>query len=511
MCQNSCNSIHDSGGYLTFVSLLRLQFALVAEEFIVITGADMEKDLRVLMGLSRTVTTLHSFEYDDEGVYDGFVTVPDVDSHFGAARESIGATIVSYVPRINMATHQAWINYSTSHQAWILDANDVSTGNFDPIVEHIFTPSSLVDDDDKIIPPGTRNKLGPVWQFVPPPSLDDTSAINQDMMSVSSFANGRDYVDRSGKATLLDTQRFSHFYNKSFVVDAPETAILFPVRSTLKDDAEITGDLMVVMPWLVLLDGILISSTPPIHVVISNSCNQIMTFEVEGQTASYLGEGDLHDPNYSFLVAEDFFASFENSDLLLDNELDDHCVYFKSVYPTKQFEESQRTNMPLMMALAILCVSVLIVLAFIAFDCLVSNRQNRLMKTAKKQHALVASLFPKSIQKKLMEEVEEEMKAGKKLSSFGKAGLRSYLDEEGRENEATNTKPIADLFPETTVMFADIAGENKLQYLPCLICWTMNSDRHICFNLFACRLYCMGFNQRAKPGFHIVRNNIQRI
>jgi hypothetical protein len=27
-----------------------------------------------------------------------------------------------------------------------------------------------------------------------------------------------------------------------------------------------------------------------------------------------------------FFVEEDFFASFENSDLLLDNELDDHCV-----------------------------------------------------------------------------------------------------------------------------------------------------------------------------------------
>jgi hypothetical protein len=439
-----------------------LKFALVAGEIMAISDTNLENEFHVLMGLSRTVTALQSFEHDNEGVHDGFVTVSDIDSHFGAARESIGATFVSYIPRITRDTHQAWINYSSSHQDWILDANNVSsTGSFDPIVDHIFTPSSLTDGNDEIIPPGTRNKLGPVWQFVPPPSLDDTSAINQDMMSVSSFANGRDVVDRSGKALLLDTQPFSHFYDRSLTLESPETAILFPVRANLDDDAEITGDLMAVMSWLIFFEQILLSTTPPLHIVISNSCNQTMTFEVEGRKASYLGEGDLHDPNYSFLVQEDYFASFESSDSLQGKEESDHCVYYKSVYPTRQFEESQRSNKPLVMAMAILCVSVFTVLAFIAFDCLVSNRQNRLMKTAKKQHALVSSLFPKSIQKKLMEEVEEGMKTGKKFSSFGKAGLRSYLDEEGRDNEVTNTKPIADLFPETTVMFADIAGKYK--------------------------------------------------
>jgi hypothetical protein len=205
----------------------------------------------------------------------------------------------------------------------------------------------------------------------------------------------------------------------------------------------------------------LISSTPSVYIVISNSCNQTMTFEIEGQRVSYLGDGDLHDPKYSFLVEENFFAGFGSSDFSRENSGSGNCVYYMSVYPTRQFEESQRSNKPLFMAVAILCVSLFIVLAFIAFDCLVSHRQNRLMKTATKQHALVSSLFPKSIQKQLMEEVEDGMKTGKKFSSYGKAGLRSYLDGESRDNEATNSKPIADLFPETTVMFADIAGMCK--------------------------------------------------
>jgi hypothetical protein len=76
------------------------------------------------------------------------------------------------------------------------------------------------------------------------------------------------------------------------------------------------------------------------------------------------------------------------------------------------------------------------------------------------------------------------MKTGKKLYSFGKAGLRSYLDEEGRENEAINTKPIADLIPETTVMFADIAGDYE---------FTMSSVFDRCAGLrgdFLCQNSC---------------------
>ena len=82
-----------------------------------------------------------------------------------------------------------------------------------------------------------------------------------------------------------------------------------------------------------------------------------------------------------------------------------------------------------------------------------------IMDNAKKQNAIVSSLFPKSIQKKLMEEVTADYKLQRGRLTTGKVGLKNYLSEEDKVNEATNTKPIADLFPETTIMFADIAGK----------------------------------------------------
>jgi class 3 adenylate cyclase len=71
----------------------------------------------------------------------------------------------------------------------------------------------------------------------------------------------------------------------------------------------------------------------------------------------------------------------------------------------------------------------------------------------------------KSIQKKLLEGMEddEKMERGKnKWNKSGTSGLRSYLNDDAVNNKADEkvaaTKPIADLFPETTIMFADIVG-----------------------------------------------------
>jgi class 3 adenylate cyclase len=108
-------------------------------------------------------------------------------------------------------------------------------------------------------------------------------------------------------------------------------------------------------------------------------------------------------------------------------------------------------------------------ISFLLLDWLVTKRQKALITTARKQNALVSSLFPKSIQKKLIEDMEEEEKEKSKMrwNKSGTAGLRSYLNDDilpKNKNDvetaaaAAGAKPIADLFPETTIMFADIAG-----------------------------------------------------
>jgi hypothetical protein len=72
------------------------------------------------------------------------------------------------------------------------------------------------------------------------------------------------------------------------------------------------------------------------------------------------------------------------------------------------------------------------------------------MRTAARSNAIVSSLFPDAVRKRLMEDSD-----GTKFASQNNR-LKSFLS--GKESDGTDAKPIADLFPHTTVMFADIAG-----------------------------------------------------
>ena len=109
------------------------------------------------------------------------------------------------------------------------------------------------------------------------------------------------------------------------------------------------------------------------------------------------------------------------------------------------------------------------------YDYLVTRRQKKVHDAAVKSAAIVSSLFPKEIRDRLYE-VNEEKDDPKKISGVGsgKKMLKGYLGDDDKENgnddledsqtgaqgipEVYDTKPIADLFPRTTVMFADIAG-----------------------------------------------------
>lgn len=92
------------------------------------------------------------------------------------------------------------------------------------------------------------------------------------------------------------------------------------------------------------------------------------------------------------------------------------------------------------------------------------------MESAIKTKAIVASMFPKNVRDRILDEqaegIIEKKKKANQTSAFttGKSELKNYLADgygDGNLGEALSafdSKPIADLFPEATVMFADIAG-----------------------------------------------------
>ena len=337
------------------------------------TNEIAHKEIGILLGLSKTATGVIKSDAAIQLSTDhpGFLTFPDLKDHFGTAMDTADSLLVGYIPRVEGRDKEAWVEYSSIHQGWILDANNVTSG-LQPIADNIWEQNEYVyetDSDSPQIPvdPTERAVMSPVWQFYPPPPVGDTGYINRDMMSISSYETGLDFVSRTREATFLDTRDFTRYFGiDPSGNNTVQTAILFPVFGSFGKNSVIVGDLISVFSWITFFEGIFTETSPSIHVVISNTCNQTMTFIVDGRSATFLGEGDLHLNKFNPMREIGAFAGFANShDLLLDDEASDHCEYFQTVYPTQEFQDSYKSTTPMFTALIILAVFLLTAIAFI--------------------------------------------------------------------------------------------------------------------------------------------------
>lgn len=116
------------------------------------------------------------------------------------------------------------------------------------------------------------------------------------------------------------------------------------------------------------------------------------------------------------------------------------------------------------MTVAALIPFFLMASAFFAYDWFVNRRNGKVLAAAIDNGRIVSSLFPKNVRARLIAEnkAQEEQAAQQDepwTASNNKMKLQQFLVESDPTNNAEqdedwmySTKPIADFFPETTVM-----------------------------------------------------------
>jgi class 3 adenylate cyclase len=116
----------------------------------------------------------------------------------------------------------------------------------------------------------------------------------------------------------------------------------------------------------------------------------------------------------------------------------------------QKFADKYLSTTPTLVALGVAGVFGFTIVAFIVYNCIVENRQRSILDKAAHSTAIVSSLFPKQVRDRLLEQEEKPTAAsGNKFASYF----------QGANNLApTGSSQIADLFPNCTVLFADIAG-----------------------------------------------------
>ncbi|KAG7348833.1 family 3 adenylate cyclase [Nitzschia inconspicua] len=491
------------------------QFEEVAIQVIDTSNANVQNVFHALEALSLTTTSFmkQSMEDGNNQYPDGFFTLPDAELQLGNARQASRATVVGYAPIVQNAVEYAlWETYSQDNLGWVQESlgqynatGTTSNEFFNPNIWYLekfdangnqivinqqtalTCPSRSETDDGHdeyyaavvqesiMVEDPINGPFVPIWVESPPPKTNEPSHLNFNLMADPIFQLAKQVIDETKTTTFQDICSTSStwFDNTDFEgVNDLYSLVVTPVWNAHSDNANIVGYYFAAVEWSNFFENVLdLRNQDPILIVMESQCgDKAFSYLIEGANATLLSTNqDVHDHSkqYESMTYSAEFATFayNNNDAIAmkdetGNVICSSTTFTITVYPTQTFEQNYTTKQPLYYTLVVLSIFLFTILAFCGFDWLVQRKQSIIMNTALRQNALVSSLFPKNIQKQLMEDMDAEAVKNK----TGKAGLKSYLNNEATELEeeqlenGTKSKPIADLFPETTIMFADIAG-----------------------------------------------------
>ena len=122
-----------------------------------------------------------------------------------------------------------------------------------------------------------------------------------------------------------------------------------------------------------------------------------------------------------------------------------HCV--QEIYPSAAFENLYKSNAPSVFAGVVAIAFAFIVLAYYCYDRIVETRNRQVVFAAAQSNAIVSSMFPSHLRDKLIGQ------ANASTGGVPKRNLRALLSS-GEADHDSNSAPLADLFLDTTVLFA---------------------------------------------------------
>jgi Adenylate and Guanylate cyclase catalytic domain len=170
-----------------------------------------------------------------------------------------------------------------------------------------------------------------------------------------------------------------------------------------------------------------------------------------------LGDSDLHEQAYSHTNFTFPLVTYTGNAAL---SAPGHCVYSTTLYFSKKFHAASSSHLATISTISVVAVFLFMAMAFAMYDRFVRHRNDKIMGAAARSNGIISSLFPSQVRDRLFAANEGPL-SNSKQSNNGAMSKERLLSNESENNEddlAYKSMPIADLFPETTVLFADIAG-----------------------------------------------------
>eukprot|EP00980_Cylindrotheca_fusiformis_P011579 scaffold2738_cov119-Cylindrotheca_fusiformis.AAC.15 len=228
------------------------------------------------------------------------------------------------------------------------------------------------------------------------------------------------------------------------------------IMQPIIENGILVGVILLRFQWFEFFRNLNIDGLTGTIAVLRSSCNigygtdtedeskNELSYSIDSSGAVFLGLLDAHNPKY-----DDHVVSRVVVDIDVDEgKLPDGVCIPKvtlDLYPTEELEETFHTSKPELYMSVVVAIFAFTSLVFLLYDFFVGRRQRKFMDRIVRQDQIVSNVFPAAIRDRLYGRGKEGSQQDNLLDSLG-GGV------------GPGGAPLADLFLETTVVFADIAG-----------------------------------------------------
>ena len=451
-------------------------------------------DLNNKLNSAMSFSAMYTSRYGPENEWPN-ITLPYFQEQAKGLLDTSGGIALSFNPIITNKTRAEWEVYATEF-ATILGAEELverSCNSCRVVADGIFRKVDGIVVDDSGYSPESRlpYHMVPVWQIYP--TKVNWRAV---MFNLHSEINRQRALDDMMEYKVPTVTGFLHLVQH--VEMDPSSILFYPVVDRFHSSPffkNVVGSISIVFTWADILRSVLPGYIKGLIVVLEKSTpdtqdEHTFTYSISGEDVTLLGEGDLHDPTYDQYkhvvianVAQD----------AIDLGIVDFLITYKlRIYPSREFEDLYLTIRPLAMTLVVVVLFIFTSGVFLTYDYLVYNRQNAIMKFAQRSGHIVNSLFPSGVRERLFTSTDHHLRNQTILddneSSSGKYNqllnaytsnpkrnpahlIKQFLKGNFQKSDSSvssqqsgvhgyiqNTPPIANLYHNTTIMFADMVS-----------------------------------------------------
>lgn len=345
-----------------------------------------------------------------------FVTIPNQAVRLSKIRSLTKCMSIQQYQYVTDDTRERWEMYANEHGAsWVGDVLEVQSHDphFKGRKDNSYSASPGINFGVDGATPNNTGPYAPTWQGYPlipngvafnwnafqhlklGPSL--LEVIQSKKVVISEVINLYDPdVPQSEGIVNRTVEWASRYVGDGEDPSEPLVRFLYPVLDTAADNVtadSTSGNVVAIIAmnffWRNFLVDILPKKNVGLHVVVSNTCGQAFTYEINGAKARFLGTGDRHEDDFqSYELSADIahLPAFSGDDRSYTGRpfTDDFCTYSFKVYPSQKMEKAYRSTDPIIFTVAAVAIFLFTSLVFLLYDWLVAVRQEKVMNTGKR-------------------------------------------------------------------------------------------------------------------------------